>query len=494
MTKQNNGKKINRARRANDRVKKSLWCSIMDGSFYSAMVGFGESFFSAFAVFLGATSMQLGLLGSLPQTLGSVSQLFSNKILEMFGNSRKRFICINAFLTALLYIPIALVYFFGTLRVYHLIIFICIYWILNAILGPAWNSWMGDLVDENKRGAYFGRRNKIAGFVSFVSLLLGGYILQQFGKGTHEEYYGFVIIFALAFVSRIFSFIYLSKQYEPKYTRKKKAEFSFVEFIRRARFTNYGLFVIYLSIMNFGVYFSGPFFAAYMLYDLKLTYMQFTIVTATALIVKFLLMPIWGKACDRYGTKKVLTLSGILMPLTPMLWIFSHNFWYLIAIQAYSGFVWAGFEISSFNFIFDTTTPEKRATCVAYYNVLSGIAIFSGAMLGGLVAKYNHVFWSSFLLVFLLSGMIRYMASFYFLPKLKEVREVKRISNKNLLLTVVTSMPTMGLVYGATTFTVEKEKHVIHDVKEFTEKHKKELIETKLEKQIYPRKLKKPKP
>ena len=66
------------------KIKKSLLYSVFDGSFHSAMVGFGESFFSAFAVFLKASTTQIGLLGSLPQTLGSLSQLLSSYFIRLF--------------------------------------------------------------------------------------------------------------------------------------------------------------------------------------------------------------------------------------------------------------------------------------------------------------------------------------------------------------------------------------------------------------------------
>src|SRR3989344_5581873 len=165
-----------------ERIRKSLRYSILDGAFYAAMVGFGETFFQAFAVFLKATNTQLGLLGSLPQTLGSLSQLLSNRLIKFF-RTRKRLICTSVLLEALIFIPIALVFFFGTLRVYHLIFFVSLYWILGMILVPAWSSWMGDLVDERKRGDYFGRRNRISGMVVLITFLVGGYILQRFGDG-----------------------------------------------------------------------------------------------------------------------------------------------------------------------------------------------------------------------------------------------------------------------------------------------------------------------
>ena len=434
-----------------DKIRKSLKYSIMDGAFYSAMVGFGESFFSAFAIFLKASNLQIGLLGSLPIALGSVSQLYSNRLIKWF-HSRKRFVYLMALLEGLMYIPVALVFFLGELKVFHLIFFVSLYWIFGMIASAAWNSWMGDLVKENERGRYFGKRNKIAGLTAFVSFMLGGYILQRFTDGSEQQYIGFAIIFGLALLSRIMSFVYLTKKYEPEYVAVKEAEFTLLDFIRQARFRNYGLLVLYLCFMNFSIYIAGPFFAAYMLYDLKFSYMTFTIISAIAIIVKYLSMPVWGMASDRFGTRKVLTLSGFLMPIVPLLWFFSGNAWHLVPIQIYSGFVWAGFEISSFNFMFDTTSHEKRATCIAYYNVLNGGSLLLGSVLGSLMVKYSTLFWSKYLIVFLASFALRYVASFVFLPRLKEVRQVESTSYEKIFLNIITSMPTMGIMHRLITF------------------------------------------
>lgn len=434
-----------------ERIKNSLVYSILDGTFYASMIGFGESFISAFAVFLKATNIQLGLLSSLPQMIGSFSQLFSNRLIKLF-NSRKKLVCAFVFLQALMYLPIMLVFFFGTLRVYHLIFFVSIYWLFGMILGPAWSSWMGDIVPENRRGAYFGLRNKITGFASFFSFLIAGYILQRYADGTNVQYIGFVIIFLLALMSRIVSFIFLTKKYEPKYEVVKESEFSFFDFIKHVRETNYGLFVIFLCLMNFSVYLAAPFFTPYMLNDLRMSYLSFTIVIAAAMIMKIFSMPVWGRVSDRFGTKKVLKLSSFLMPIVPVLWIFSDNIIYLILIQMYSGFIWAGFELASFNFIFDTTSAPKRATCIAYYNVLNGSAIFLGALIGGLIIKYNSVFLSNYFLVFLISGVLRYVVSIILIPKLREVRQVDGIKYTELFFRVVTMMPTMGLVHNLVAF------------------------------------------
>jgi MFS family permease len=218
------------------------------------------------------------------------------------------------------------------------------------------------------------------------------------------------------------------------------------------------LLVLYLSIMNASVYVSAPFFTPYMLYDLKLDYMTFTFINAAAIITKIFFLPVWGRSSDRFGTRKVLSLTGYLMPLTPILWMFSHDFAYLIAIQIYSGFIWAGFEIASFNFIFDTTSPQKRATAIAYYNVINGIAIFTGAMIGGLIVRYNTAFWSRYILVFVISGVVRFIVSFLFIPKLKEVRQVERIPYAKLFLKVISTLPTTGVIHALIPFLKKDEE------------------------------------
>ena len=431
-----------------EKIQKSLRYSIFDGAFSAAMIGFGESFFVPFALFLKATSIQIGVLSSLPQALGSLLQLFSGRLISFFG-SRKRLVALAALLQGLMYIPVALVFFFGTFRVYHLILFICLYWIFGMILSPAWNSWMGDLTAERQRGAYFGRRSKITGTATFVAFLAAGYILQKSANGTSTQYGGFIIIFFLACVSRIVSSLYLWKQHEPEFIERRKPRIGggLLTFIRNARSGNYGLFALYLGLMNFSVYMAAPFFIPYMLNDLHLSYLTFTIVNAAAIIVKIFSIPVWGKAADRFGAKRVLSLTGFLMPLVPLLWLFSGDVLYLILIQFYSGFIWGGFEISSFNFIFDTTTPQSRATDVAYYNAINGIALVTGALAGSLIARYNAVFWSKYLLIFGMSGLLRYMASAFFIPRIREVREVEMIPYSRLFLKVISNMPTMGLVY-----------------------------------------------
>lgn len=430
-----------------EKIKRSLKFSILDGFFYSIRLGFGESFFQAYATFLKANNIELGLVGSLPQALGAISQFFTNKLIKIF-KSRKLIVCLNVLFENLILIPIVLVFFIDRFSVLLFIIFLCVYWIFAQILTPAWSSWMGDLVNENERGRYFGKRNRICGIAAFVSFLLAGLLLQYFSKDKKTQYIGFVLIFAVAFIARFISLYFLTKKYEPEYKHYKELDFKYSDFIKQSKLTHFGLLVMYLCLMNFSVMTAGPFFTPYMLYDLKMDYLTFTIILASSLIVKNLFMPVWGKISDRYGTKKVITICGFFISIIPVLWLFSHNVIFLIIIQFISGFIWAGFELAGFNFIFDATSPKNRIACVSFYNVSNGISILFGGIIGGLIVKFNHIFWSKYLLVFLLSGVLRLIVAIVFISRLKEVREVEHISYKRLLLQIISTMATSGLVYN----------------------------------------------
>jgi len=181
-------------------------------------------------------------------------------------------------------------------------------------------------------------------------------------------------------------------------------------------------------MIHLAVSIASPFFTVYMLRELGFTYMWFTIVTLSSGVFSLLALPFWGKFADKYGNKLVIVIASFFIPLVPILWIFSTSKLYLILVPSLIGGVfWGGFNLSAFNFIYDSVKREHRALCSAYYNMLMGIGIFAGAIIGGLIAKYAPItFMSIFLFIFLVSGLARALMAIIFLPQIKEVRKTKR--------------------------------------------------------------------
>lgn len=421
------------------KIKQSLKNSFMDGVFCSAMIGFTEQYITPFAVALKATSAQIGMLTAFPNLVASLVQLKSADVTEHL-KSRMRIIRIFVFLHALMYLPIFLIpLIFKTDRALWLILFVTLATSFNAFPTPAWVSLMSDHIPRSGRGKYFGWRNRLLGMITVTCAFLAGFILNIFGKNTLE---GFMVIIGLAFISRVISWYFLSKMYEPPIRVTKEHYFTFWDFVKRIKESNFAKFVFYVASISFSVSISGPFFAVFMLRDLRLSYATYTVIVTSATIATLLTMSIWGRHADIVGNMKVIRFTSFFIPVIPMLWLLSQNVYYLIIIQLFAGFVWAGYNLSVFNFLYDAVSPEKRTRCSAYFNVINGMAICCGALLGGFLAKMMPpILGYRLLALFLLSGILRAIFSAILLPTIKEVRRVEKVSSLDLFFSVTRLRP-----------------------------------------------------
>ncbi len=83
------------------RIERSLSFSTREGMAYGGMQGAGEQFIGAYAIALGATNPQLGLLTSLSTLCGALAQASSTRMALLLG-SRKRLVLVSASLQSLL--------------------------------------------------------------------------------------------------------------------------------------------------------------------------------------------------------------------------------------------------------------------------------------------------------------------------------------------------------------------------------------------------------
>lgn len=413
------------------KIRNSLIYSYIDGAFASIMFGLRDTFITPFAISLGAVASQIGLLSSVPNLLASLIQIKSADVTEKL-KSRKKAISIPVFIHALMLLPILLIPFvLKSGRIEALIFLYMLHLSFGNFAGPPWSSLIAEYIPPSKRGIFFGVRNKVLGFISVASAFLGGFLLHVFEK--KNIFMGYAFLFFVALFARLVSWHYLNKMYEPFFRVEKKAHFGFFEFVANIKRSNFTRFVFYVASMNFCVFIASPFFSVYMLRDLKMNYPIYTLVTLAATITVLLVMDRWGRKADLFGNIKVLKLCSFFVPLVPVVWLFSSNVIYLIVIQIFAGFFWSGFNIAASNFIYDAVSPSKRTRCIAYFNVINGIAMFLGATIGGYIIKFLPVFFGYKLFsLFLLSGLLRLfvaMSSF----ALREVRPVQKTSSIRLL-------------------------------------------------------------
>ncbi|HTZ41671.1 MAG TPA: MFS transporter, partial [Candidatus Omnitrophota bacterium] len=399
---------------------KSRENNIRAGIFASAKGSFGDSFLSAFAIALNASNSLVVFLTSISGILGPLSQIFGSRLMER--HSRKKILIRTILFELMLWIPfaaIAILYWIGILRNALAIIFLfffAFYTIIANLNLPAWFSWTGDIINERYRGRWFSKRNVIMGFVSAVLSLAASEILDYFTK-LNLIMLGFAILFSLAFICRLISLHFYKKQYEPKLKLKKGDYFTFFEFLIRAGKTNFGRFSFFNALLNLAVAISSPLFIIYMLRDLHFSYLTYMVITVAGTIFSLLVMELWGKICDQRGDYFVMSVTALLIPFVPVLWIFSKSPIYLIFIPVLlNGVVWAGFNLASNNFVYDNVRPSKRGLALSYFNMLAGIGIFIGAAIGAFLIQFLTIqFMPPIFFIFLISAVLMMLVVILFL-------------------------------------------------------------------------------
>ncbi len=442
-----NPAKIMDGRERDDRPlrDRSLVYSLRDGMAWSVMIGFGDNYVGPFALFLSATTIQMGWLASLPPFIGAVSQIVAAHLTERI-RIRRPIIVWSAAIQALMWmmlfaVPVLMP---RSLAIPALIAIVILITTGGHFTVPAWMSLMGDLVPPDTRGTYFARRNRICQFLTMLSIVLAGWILQTFkSEGSARVPYGFLTIFAVACIGRLVSARYLFLQYEPPYAPPTRQDGGFLEHLRSLRGTDFGRFSQFMALMNFAVSLSGPFFVVYLLRDLGLTYLQFTIVTGMVVLSQILTLVFWGTAADRFGNKWALMTCGSVLALAPIALTCSTHVVFLAVFQFVISSVGAGFNLAAANYVFESLGPNRITRHVAYYHVTNATGVLFGGLFGGWLATHvpahlalgalGVTFASSVVTVYLISAAFRVALVLYFRSRIQELRTVSPVPNARAL-------------------------------------------------------------
>ncbi len=388
------------------------------------MLGVSDAYLIPYGIALGATPAQIAFLASAPMLVATIFQTWSPSATQSIG-SRTKLVGIVVFFHALAWLPIVLIPYLPTTfvsRPWMFLLALIVFMSFGAFATPVWQSVMFDYIPVKKRGQYFGWRNRLQGIFTVASSVLAGLVLHHYGK---DKIHGFTIIFCFAMICRFFSWFCLTKMTEPFRHTSHDIYFSFFDFIRQIRTSNFAKFVFFISAMSFAANISSALFSVFLIKDLGLSYASYMGLMTAAAVAAFLFQGWWGGEGDRGGNWRVLQYSAWGIAVIPLLWMISHHWFYLFFVQIFAGGCWGGFNLLISNYIAEAVSPEKRIRCISYFNVMNSGATFLGAILGGfLIGHLPPLFGYSFLTLFLISCGGRFLVMFFLARNVREVRAV----------------------------------------------------------------------
>lgn len=406
-------------------VRSTLKASTLDGIFAtifeSATTGV---LLSNFLLQLGASSVEIGIFSAIPmvvnllQPLGAyiadrtTSRHWYN--LFVFGASR------------LLWLVLAVAIVWGSqhadphLLLQWTLVTVVAASVLAAFANSSWFSWMAAVVPQRLRGRYFGFRNSAVSLINLLGVPLMGLGVSTWDSGAILGYGIVLFVGVLAgmislgcqfFMVDVNPQLYKKDALNDRLTEKKAKQITdFVPSVLKD--SNFLMFILYFSVWTFAVNLSAPFFNIYLLKDLSLDVSLVTIYTSLSSGANLLLLMFWGKLADRWGNRPLLIAVGLVVAVTPLLWLGTGNYpfalWvWLPLLHLLGGTTLGAIALCSNNIQMEIASIEQPSTYFAIAAAVSGVAGALGSTGGGFLAELPGM---SLGAVFALSAGVRLIA------------------------------------------------------------------------------------
>jgi MFS family permease len=390
-----------------------------------------------FAKALNTPDYAFGILAALP-FVGTLFQVPAVWFLERFGYRKITFLVLMT-VCRILWSVVAIIPWVmpGLDRWwwFTMVALLLVSWSVGNATGPAWISWMGDVIPRRIRGRYFGVRNRIGQIIGVLTTIGVGYLLDRAERaevvapGTVLKVTSIMLAVAgVVGVLDIQLFHGVRDDHRPDPANAPQSVYAFLQPFRDRHFRP---FLAFTFTINLAVGFMGQYVWLFALYVVGMGNKQANLlIAAFPLVMALISYPLWGRLMDRLGRKPVLVISGVLTILGSLGWVLvgpdaAHDVdwgwafhelrhsghlgpllrglfgwdwgwrsWIGYMFVLLATFAWSGVDGAAFNIIMDLTDDEpgddRRArepkAPGTVYVAINSIAAAVGGMLSGLLA------------------------------------------------------------------------------------------------------------
>ncbi|MEH2208848.1 MAG: MFS transporter [Nostoc sp.] len=426
-----------------DTIRTSLKASTADSvlaSVYS--LGTGGILLSNLLVELGASPVVFGMLSSIPMLVNLIQPLgayLSERSTSRFQYSLRTH-GISRLLWLILVIGIASASW-GLVDTHQLVILTLLIVLFSNLLGglgtASWLSWVAMIVPRRLRGRFFGTRNSAANLTTLVCVPMAGLVVSHWYGGSLQGY-GIVLL-----VSVVFGIMGLGCQYfqvdmnprsqntyygkltQPSEIQSEVVKEESSEVAQSIhppqdqstnsiwKNSNFLIFLLYFSFWTLAVNLSSPFFNLYMLDTLNLDVSYVTIYNSFQAAATLLMLILWGKLADKIGNRPILICIGILVGVTPLLWLgISVNrldIWlWLPLLHILIGGTWAAIDLCNNNIQLAIAPTKNQSIYFAIAAAVAGVSGALGTTIGSFIAQFAQS--GGLLSLFVLSAIFRLVA------------------------------------------------------------------------------------
>jgi MFS family permease len=245
-------------------------------------------------------------------------------------------------------------------------------------------------------GRIFAERLMLMTLVGSVLALLAGVMVDHWHAWTAlPTRYGYAVLFAVGFISGLYSVYAMSKIPEPRMPASAGPANMRLALSEPFHDRNFRRLIIFLGSWNFAVNLAAPFFAVHMLKRLELDLTLIVALTVVSQGANVLVTRKWGQIADRFSNKSVLAVCGPLFIACIFAWTltgspYGHEFTIplLVAIHVLAGISTAGVTLASGTIGLKLAPKGKATAYLATSSLVNSAAAGLAPIVGGLCADF----------------------------------------------------------------------------------------------------------
>lgn len=291
-------------------VRKGVRHLLWDAAFATAVGALNSGVvLVAYALHFGASNKVIGFIAAIP-LLTQLLQAPAVVLVERLR--RRRLIAVACLFLARLVLPLMAALSLISdprLALALLIVAETVHCAFNAVAACSWNSWIRDLVPEDRLGRFFARRTIWATAVGLAGSILAGVALEQVGEPGSPSLV-FMILYGGGFVAGLISTWHLAQVPEPPMA-PVEARLDMARLLRQPlRDRNFRRMIVFLASWQFAVNSATPFFTVYFLRQLGFGMAFVMTLTVVSQLAHVIVLRGWGLASDRFSHKTTLGASA----------------------------------------------------------------------------------------------------------------------------------------------------------------------------------------
>lgn len=359
--------------------------------FWAAILSSAAAFNAAFAVRLGASSTQIGLLTSLPALLAVLVTIPAGRFLEQRAK-RKNWILGSLFIHRTGYLLIALL---PLLTLAGLSLGAVVVGVLVAMSIPAhffgvgFNAMLADIVPEKRRSAVFATRNMINASIVSIGVFLAGLWLDRLPFPLNYQ-----LIYGFGYAASLVSLYYLLKiQVADSPIRPAKIQkwswrrqWQTLQTFRREQ-NEFVRIVVNTLLHGLAVWAAAPLYILYFVRELGASDAWIGLHGTIANVAAIIGYALWHRLMRQWGESKTLKLTILGVGLYPLLVGFSPALTPILFAVALNGLITPGVGLSHFNTLLKVCPDEQRPSYLAFYTTIMNIGAFVAPLAGVALAN-----------------------------------------------------------------------------------------------------------